>query len=131
MHAYTVDKRTVPMNGHPMKLLILRPTTAARPPVYAAPARQTDYRNLPPAFTFVGDREPFYCETVDYVNHLRAAGVPAALEVYPTGFHAFDMLLPFRRISRQAIAAFEEQYRYAAAHYTAPQPDRTHSVQPE
>jgi len=52
---------------------------------------------------------------------LRDAGVPAQVDIYPTGFHAFDMLLPFRSISRQAIAAFEAHFSYAAAHYFAPQ----------
>ena len=76
---------------------------------------------LPPAYTFVGDKEPFYCETLAYVENLSAAGVPAHVDVYPTGFHAFAMLLPFRKISKQAIAAFETQYLYAAEHYFAPQ----------
>ena len=88
---------------------------------YASPARQTDYSNLPPAYTFVGNREPFYCETMTYIENLRKAGVPARVDVYPTGFHAFDMLLPFRRISRQAIEAFEKQYVYAAEHDRAAQ----------
>ena len=88
-------------------------------PAYASPARQTDYSNLPPAYTFVGDREPFYCETLTYIENLKKAGVPAHVDVYPTGFHAFDMLLPFRRISRQAITEFEKQYLYAAEHYRA------------
>ena len=34
---------------------------------YAAPARQTDYSNLPPAYTFVCTAEPFYCETLKYI----------------------------------------------------------------
>ena len=88
-------------------------------PAYASPARQTDYSNLPPAYTFVGDREPFYCETLTYIENLKKTGVPAHVDVYPTGFHAFDMLLPFRRISRQAITEFEKQYLYAAEHYRA------------
>lgn len=90
-------------------------------PPYASPARQTDYSGLPPAYTFVGDREPFYCETLTYVENLKKAGVSARADVYPTGFHAFDMLLPFHRISRQAIEAFEKQYLYAAEHYRAAQ----------
>ena len=94
---------------------------AGEPPAYAAPARQTDYRNLPPAYTFVGDREPFFCETLAYVARLREAGVPAQADVYPTGFHAFDMLLPFRKISKQAAAAFEQHYLRAAAHCFAKQ----------
>jgi len=77
---------------------------------YAAPARQTDYSGLPPCYTFVGSKEPFYCETLAYVKRLKEAGVPARVDVYPTGFHAFDMLTPFRRLSRQAIAAFEKRY---------------------
>ncbi|MBQ8506390.1 MAG: alpha/beta hydrolase [Clostridia bacterium] len=84
------------------------------PPPYAAPARQVDYSNLPPCYTFVGDKEPFFCETIAYVENLKRAGVPAHVDVYPTGFHAFDMLTPFRRISRRAIAAFEKQYLSAA-----------------
>lgn len=95
--------------------------TDAVPP-YAAPARAEDLAGLPPAYTFVGDIEPFYCETLSYVERLREAGVEAAVDVYPGCFHAFDMLLPFNRVSKQAIAAFEEHYRYAAAHYFAPQP---------
>ena len=90
-------------------------------PSYAAPARETDYRDLPPAYTFVGDQEAFYCETLTYIQRLQEAGVTAHVDVYPTGFHAFDMLLPFRKISRQAVAAFEQQYLYAAEHYTAEQ----------
>ena len=86
-------------------------------PAYASPAMQTDYSGLPPAYTFVGDREPFYCETLEYIDRLKKAGVPAHADVYPTGFHAFDMLLPLRKISRQAIAEFEKQYLYAAKHY--------------
>ena len=90
-------------------------------PAYGAPARQTDYQNLPPAYTFVGDKEPFYCETLQYVKDLKAAGVPAEVDVYPTGIHAFDMLLPFLPMSRQAARAFEAAYLYACKHYYAPQ----------
>lgn len=79
-------------------------------PVYAVPARQTDYSDLPPCYTFVGDKEPFYCETLSYVENLKKAGVYADVDVYHTGFHAFDMLLPFRKISKRAIKKFEEQY---------------------
>lgn len=91
------------------------------PTPYAVPARQTDYSGLPPAYTFVGDHEPFYCETLTFIENLNAAGVAAHVDVYPTGFHAFDMLLPFRKISKQAVAEFEKQYLYAAEHYFAPQ----------
>ena len=106
--------------NHAAWRLYLREVKGEIPP-YASPARQTDYSYLPPAYTFVGNREPFYCETMTYIENLRKAGVPARVDVYPTGFHAFDMLLPFRRISRQAIGAFEKQYVYAAEHERAAQ----------
>lgn len=106
--------------NHAAWKLYLREVEGEIPP-YASPARQTDYSGLPPAYTFIGDREPFTCETMTYIENLRRAGVPASVDEYPTGFHAFDMLLPFRRISRQAIEAFEKQYVYAAEHYRAAQ----------
>lgn len=88
---------------------------------YAAPARCRDYSGLPPCYTFVGDIEPFYCETVDYVHHLQEAGIKAAVDVYPDWFHAYDLFFPTRKVVREAIARFEEQYQYASEHYFAPQ----------
>lgn len=90
-------------------------------PPYAAPARQTDYRDLPPAYTFVGDIEPFYCETLTYIENLRAAGVEAKVDVYPRWFHAYDMFFPFMPMAKLAVSRFEKQYRYAVKHYFAPQ----------
>lgn len=90
-------------------------------PSYAAPARAESYENLPPCYTFVGNGEPFYCETLAYVEKLKKAGVSAWVDVYPTEVHAFDMLLPWWKISRKAAAEFERQYLYAAEHYAAPQ----------
>ena len=69
---------------------------------YAAPAQQTDYRGLPPCYTFVGEGEPFYAETLQYAANLKAAGVEAEADVYPTNTHAFDMLYPQQEISKQA-----------------------------
>ena len=90
-------------------------------PCYAAPARCTDYRGLPPCYTFVGDIEPFYCETVEYVRRLQEAGVRAAVDVYPGWFHAYDLFFPAKKIVREAIAHFEEQVQYAMEHDFAPQ----------
>ena len=91
-------------------------------PPYAAAARQKDYAGLPPAYTFVGDAEPFYCETLAYIENLKRAGVAANVDVYPGCFHAFDLLLPFLKVSRRAIRRFEAQYCHAAAHCFAEQP---------
>ena len=93
-------------------------------PAYAAPARQTDYAALPPAYTFVGNGEPFYCETLTYIENLKKAGIEASVDIYPTAIHAFDMMLPFMRMSKEAIAAFEKRYVYAAEHYSAAQKEQ-------
>ena len=77
---------------------------------YASPSRQTNYSGLPPCYTFVGDGEPFYAETLQYVEDLRSAGVPAKVDVYPTNLHAFDMLYPEDAVSRQAISVFEQRF---------------------
>ena len=79
-------------------------------PAYAAPARQTDYANLPPCYTYVGDIEPFYCETLNYVANLRKAGVKAEVDVYPDWYHAYDLFFPFTRKGKAAIAAFEDAF---------------------
>lgn len=76
---------------------------------YAAPAQQTDYRSLPPCYTFVGEGEPFYAEALQYVANLKAAGVEAAADVYPTNIHAFDMLYPDQEIAKQARKKLLEQ----------------------
>ena len=88
---------------------------------YAAPARRTDLRGLPPCYTFVGDIEPFYWETTDYVRRLREAGVEANIDVYPGWFHAYDVFFPAKKEVRRAIERFEAHFRYAAEHYFAPQ----------
>ena len=84
---------------------------------YAAAARETDFAGLPPAYTFVGDGEPFYSETLAFIKALQDAGIPAEVDVYPTNVHAFDILKPELEISKQAIQRFEEHFQYAAEHY--------------
>jgi acetyl esterase/lipase len=88
-------------------------------PAYAAPARATDYRGLPPTFTFVGDVEPFRDETVSYVEHLREAGIPVEFEVYPGAFHAFDGMAPRAEISKEAIRRLLAAYARAVDSRTA------------
>lgn len=80
---------------------------------YASPAHQTDYAGLPPCYTFVGEGEPFYRETLDYVSALKTAGVDAEAEVYPTNVHAFDMLRPDDELSKEAIHKFNAHFEEA------------------
>lgn len=88
---------------------------------YAAPARLTDFNGLPPAYTFVGDGEPFYAETVRYIECLRQCGIPAEVDVYHTDMHAFDMMQPYESLSVEAANRFNERFAYAREHYFAPQ----------
>lgn len=91
---------------------------------YAAPARQTDYSNLPPAYTFVGDGEPFYCGTLTYIENLKKCGIPAKADVYRCNIQAFDMLKPKLEVSKQAIAKFLEEFAFAQEHYFAGQKEK-------
>ena len=101
--------------------LYLRGRDRADLPPYAAPARLTDFSGLPPAYSFVGDGEPFYAETVRYFAQLRAAGIPAEMDIYHTDLHAFDMMQPKTALSQQAAAAFDRHFAWALAHCFAPQ----------
>lgn len=75
-------------------------------PPYASPSRQTDYSNLPPAYTFVCDGEPFYSETLTYVENLNKAGIRASVDVYHANIHSFEMLCPWLNVSKQAKEKF-------------------------
>lgn len=88
---------------------------------YAAPARRTDYTGLPPAYTFVCTAEPFYCETLTFIDNMRRAGVEAEVDVYDGLYHAFDMREPDSHAGKKAIARFNERFAYAKEHYLAEQ----------
>lgn len=84
---------------------------------YASPSRLKDFTNLPPAYTFVGDIEPFYYETVEYFKKLKEAGVESKIDVYQDWYHALDMLKPYKKISKVAIKRFNEEFAFAKKHY--------------
>lgn len=71
-------------------------------PVYAAPARTSNYSKLPPTITFVGDIEPFRDETIEYVENLKKAGIPVTFKLFNGCFHAFEILFPKLEISKEA-----------------------------
>jgi acetyl esterase/lipase len=68
---------------------------------YAAAARATDLRGLPPAYIPVGDLDLFVDENITYAQRLLAAGVPSELHVYPGAFHGFNGFVPSAEISRR------------------------------
>ena len=80
---------------------------------YASPIHQKNFSGLPPTYTFVGNGEPFYGETLAFIRKLKEAGIEAKVDVYPSDMHAFDMLDPESEVSRQAIRAFEEAFERA------------------
>lgn len=69
---------------------------------YAAPARSENLKGLPPAYTFVGQLDPFRDETIEYVKRLAQAGVPVEFHLYPGCFHGFDSIFNDAEISRKA-----------------------------
>ena len=109
--------------------LYLRGTDRAQLSPYAAPARLENFSGLPPAYTFVGDGEPFYAETIGYFERLRSAGVPAELDIYHTDMHAFDLMQPDTPLSAAAAEAFDRHFAYAKEHFFAPQRDEREAAQ--
>ncbi|MGM9593975.1 MAG: alpha/beta hydrolase [Candidatus Onthomonas sp.] len=91
-------------------------------PPCAAPSRLTDFSRLPPAVTYVGSIEPFHDETVEYMEHLKQAGIPAEYRIFAGCFHGFDLMAPSAPQAREAAAFLMEQFDYAVNHYFVPQP---------
>lgn len=77
-------------------------------PKYGSPAKETDYSGMPPCYTFVSDGEPFYAETLTYVEKLKKAGIPAEVDVYHGNVHAFDMLMPWTKNAKAATQKLVE-----------------------
>ncbi len=91
-------------------------------PAYAAPARAGEHRNLPPTLTYVGALDPFLDETLQYVEKLRAAGVPVECQVFPGAYHGFDVVAPNADVSLRAQAFRDRWLRHAVRTWFAPQP---------
>lgn len=108
------------INGWKLYLGSLYGTNAV--PAYAAPARLTDFKNLPPAFTFVGSIDPFCDETIAYMKQLKAAGVSAEYHVFDGCYHAFDIMVPKSPQAQRAKALLMQSFAYAISHYFAEQP---------
>lgn len=90
---------------------------------YASPSRQKDYSLLPPAYTFVASGEPFFSETVSYIENLKKEGIEAEIDIYPGKIHAFDIANPMSKEAKDAIRSFEEHFVYAKSHFFAEQSD--------
>ena len=60
-------------------------------PVYAAPARNTNFKNLPPTITYCGDLEPFKDEIMSFVKELKKENIPVKFKLFKGCYHAFDV----------------------------------------
>lgn len=79
-------------------------------PTYAAPARNTDFTDFPPAISFVGEYEPFRDETIAYMEALKKAGVPVIFKIFKGCFHGFDAACPKSTIGKSAIQFTYDNY---------------------
>ncbi|WP_342563818.1 alpha/beta hydrolase [Paenibacillus sp. FSL R7-0345] len=93
--------------------LYLGPDAAAVTSPYAAPGRAEDLTGLPPAYTFIGQLDPFRDETITYVARLAQAGVSVEFHLYPGCFHGFDAIFNDTEVSRQARSGCIEVLRKA------------------
>ena len=73
-------------------------------PKYAAPARETNYKDLPPTITFVGGIDPFKDKTINYIENLKKENIKVAFKLYPGCFHAFDSMVPRSKQAKDAKA---------------------------
>lgn len=88
---------------------------------YAAPARATDFSELPPTLTYVGTLEPFRDETVKYVENLKNAGTDVFFEIFDDCYHGFDIVAPDSEPAKKAREFLMSGFSYAAEHYSAAQ----------
>ena len=59
---------------------------------YASPSLETNYKNLPPAISYVGNLDPFKDETIEYINNLKRNNIKAELLVLNGAYHGFDIV---------------------------------------
>jgi acetyl esterase/lipase len=70
-------------------------------PVYAAPARATDLRGLPPAYVSTAENDPLRDEGIGYALAMLRAGVSVELHQFPGTFHG-SALVTRAAVSRRA-----------------------------
>ena len=71
---------------------------------YAAPARATDLRGLPPTYVEVGELDIFRDESIEYAQRLSNAGTSVELHVHPGCAHGFDRMNPDADVVQRARA---------------------------
>ncbi len=90
-------------------------------PPYAVPILAGSFENIPPTYTFVGTEDPFYEDTLEYVQALKDSGVAVKYDIHKNCFHGFDVI-PYANSATQAWNVLLEHYDYAIKNYRATQP---------
>jgi acetyl esterase/lipase len=83
--------------------------------IYASPAKNQDYENLPKTFLDVGSLEVFRSEIVRFAEKIWDAGGDCELHVWANAFHGFDLSVPEANISKQALVARKQWLKRALA----------------
>ena len=84
---------------------------------YASPSLETDYSNLPPVFTYIGTIDPFYAETLTYINKLKEANIEVNYKEYEGCYHGFDIIGYNTKLGMDAYTYLLDCYLYAVKHY--------------
>lgn len=82
-------------------------------PVYAAPGRAEDLKDMPPCYSFVGDLDPHRDETIAYISKLVSSGVPTGFTLYNGCYHGFEAIVPQAEVSREANRQMVEALKRA------------------
>lgn len=80
---------------------------------YASPSKEEDYSSLPPMTTFIGDIEPFYEETLEYIKKMEKENIRVSYKIYSGCYHAFDVICPRSKKAKDARSFMEDELRYA------------------
>lgn len=93
-----------------------------KPDKYAVPALETDYSNLPPALSYVGDLDPFLDETKNYVEQLKKHKIKVDFKIFNGCYHVFDVIGKKTRVGKQSKEFLLNGFKYAVNHYSKKQP---------
>lgn len=78
-------------------------------PIYAAPARVDDVKDLPPLYIDVGQLDIFAKECLNFANKFLDSGIEVECHVYPGLSHVFGHLAPNHQWAQQQRANWTRQ----------------------
>ena len=64
------------------------------------PAKIKALQNFPPTFLAIGTLDLFFDENISFVESLKSQGVSVEHHVFDGAYHAFDVLVPEAKISK-------------------------------